>query len=93
MNSELKEKGCGVIGFLADGEDPEGLSDAKDTLKDLGVTYTNVVFPESIQEKIGLTAYPTTYFVNSKGEVMSDPVVGADPDSYSEIVNLILSDS
>lgn len=91
MNEELKEKGCAVVGFLTDGEDPEGLEDAKAILQDAGVSYLNVVCPESVLYDVGLEAFPTTFFVDSDGKILGDPVVGAYPDQYRKTVDKLLS--
>ena len=92
MNKELKEKGCGVVGFLMDGEDPSGLADAKDTLEDVGASYQNIICAESVGDEVGLEAYPTTFFVDSNGKILGNPIVGAQPDEYMRTVEKLLSD-
>ena len=91
MNKELSEKGCGVIGLLYDGEDPQGLEDAKDILQDVGATYLNMIFPYKISANVAFQAYPTTFFVDSNGTIIGEPVVGAAPDRYREMVDTLLS--
>ncbi len=91
MNKELSEKGCGVIGLLDDGEDPQGLEDAKDILQDVGATYLNMIFPYKISANVAFQAYPTTFFVDSNGKIIGEPVVGAAPDRYREMVDSLLS--
>ena len=91
MNKELSEKGCGVIGLLDDGEDPQGLEDAKDILQDVGATYLNMIFPYMISANVAFQAYPTTFFVDSNGTIIGEPVVGAGPDRYREMVDTLLS--
>ena len=92
MNKDLKTIDCAVIGFLIDGEDPVGLSDAKDILNDAGTSYLNVICPESIARELGIEAIPTTYFVDSDGNILGDPIVGAYPDEYMQTVEDLLSD-
>ncbi|MBO4266393.1 MAG: TlpA family protein disulfide reductase [Lachnospiraceae bacterium] len=91
MDKELKKKGCGVVGFLMDGEDPDGLEDAQDTLDDIGVSYQNIICAESVGDAVGLEAYPTTFFVDSNGKILGDPIVGAQPDQYRKTVDKLLS--
>ncbi|MCR5356193.1 MAG: TlpA family protein disulfide reductase [Lachnospiraceae bacterium] len=91
MNSEFKEKGCGIIGFLIDGEDPNGLRDAKDILNYAGASYQNVICPESITYDLGIEAIPTTYFVDSKGRILDDPIIGAYPQEYPKVLDKLLS--
>ena len=92
MNAELKEQGCAVVGFLTDGEDPGGLKDAKGILEDAGATYLNVICPMTLTDDVGLEAFPTTFFVDSDGNILGDPVVGAYPDQYMKAVDELLSD-
>ena len=92
MNKELKKKGCEVVGFLTDGEDPNALSDAKDILDDAGASYLNVVCSMSLTDEVGLEAFPTTYFVDSNGKILGEPVVGAHPDQYQQTLDKLLSD-
>lgn len=91
MNKELEKKGCGVVGFLMDGEDPDGLEDALDILDDVGASYQNIICSESVGDEVGLEAYPTTFFVDSNGKILGNPIVGADPDQYRKTVDKLLS--
>lgn len=92
INGELQKKGCGVMGILTDGEDPDGLNDALDILDDAGATYTNVICSESLLEELGIEAFPTTFFVDSSGNILGEPVIGAYPDQYRETIDKLLSD-
>lgn len=91
MSVQLEEKDCGIVGMLIDGEDPQGLSDARDILSEASADYTNVVCPESIPRELDIVGVPTTYFVDSKGNIIGEPVIGADPEAYLETVDSLLS--
>ena len=91
MSVQLEEKDCGIVGMLIDGEDPQGLSDARDILSEASADYTNVVCPESIPRELDIVGVPTTYFVDSKGTIIGEPVIGADPEAYLETVDSLLS--
>lgn len=91
MNAEFKEKGCAVVGILLDGEDPEGLEYGKHILKESNVTYLNVIAPADLEDEIGLEGYPTTYFVDSNGKILGDPVIGAYTEQYRETLDELLS--
>ncbi len=85
MNNELAEKGCEVIGIVRDvmgPEDEETISSALEILEDAGAKYKNVITCEEIEIQFPLQAYPTTFFIDSEGRVIGDPVIGADPDQY-----------
>ncbi len=90
MKSELEAKGCGIMGIMLDGEDPEGLEDGLDILKDANVTYLNVIGSDSMWEDFGMDAIPTTFFVDSNGKALGDPIVGADPDEYRKRIDQLL---
>ena len=82
LNQELARKGGTLIGinaFTLDG-DETAISDAKDVLAKKGATYRNVYFgsgSEAGRFVEGIYAYPTTYVVNRKGNIVGDPIVGA----------------
>ncbi|MBO6112975.1 MAG: TlpA family protein disulfide reductase [Lachnospiraceae bacterium] len=91
FRGELESKGCSIVGLLIDGEDPQGLSDGLDIISDTGVSYLNVICPGEVQEELMVSAVPTTYFVDSSGKIMGDPVIGADPDAYRSRVDEIIA--
>ena len=77
---ELAEKGCGVIGIVADvsgSGDTAMLEEAQELVKMTGVTYPNLIPWDGFYTKLPAAAVPTTYFVDSRGRVLGDPVVGA----------------
>ena len=65
--------------FTLDGNEAE-ISEAKDVLAKKGATYQNVYFDsdsEAGRFTTGIYAYPTTYVVDRKGNIVGDPIVGA----------------
>lgn len=92
MSKEFKEKGGQVIGILMDGNLEKGLADGKDIMAKSGVTYLNIINTEEINTQVKLTAYPTTYFVDSNGVIVADAVIGADPESYITTMNELLGE-
>ena len=84
LSHELEEKGCQLVGLCDDalGGDEAILTEAKRILEENGVTYTNIVQTEDLQQTLQLSAFPTTYFVDSEGKVLTLPVVGRDIDQY-----------
>ena len=91
INSNLESIGCGIVGLLADGQDPEDLADAKQLLQDAGVNYPVVNIPEGADDMFDLSGMPVSYFVNSDGEILADPVHGAQVDAYEQAVRNILA--
>ena len=82
LNKELAEKGGTLIGinaFTLDG-DETAISEAKDVLMKKGASYQNVYFNsdgEAGRFTTNIFAYPTTYVVDRKGNIVGDPIVGA----------------
>ena len=82
LNKELAKKGGTLIGVntsTLDGDKAE-ISDAKDVLMKKGATYQNVYFDSNSEAgkfATNLLAYPTTYVVDRKGNIVGEPIVGA----------------
>ena len=82
LNKELAEKGGSLIGvntFTLDG-DEAAISEAKDVLAKKGAAYQNVYFDsdgEAGKFTTNIFAYPTTYVVDSSGNIVGEPIVGA----------------
>ena len=78
---EFKEKNINLIGVASDsGESDEQLKTAQKILSEKGVTYTNLSpDPENelYQDFISqLAGYPTTYVVDSEGNIVGAPIIG-----------------
>lgn len=77
----FKDKNINLIGVASDsGESQEQLETAREILEEKGVTYTNLSpDPENslYQDFISqLTGYPTTYVVDSEGNMVGAPIIG-----------------
>ena len=82
LNKELSKKGGTLIGInsFTLGGDAKEISSAKEVLSKKGASYRNVYFDTGSEagkfaEKV--YAYPTTYVVDRKGNIVGDPIVGA----------------
>ena len=81
MYQEFQKDNINLIGVGADsGENEEQLEFAKSILEEKGVTYQNISpNPEHdfYQEFIAdITGYPTTYVVDSEGNIIGAPLIG-----------------
>ena len=81
MYQEFKEQNINLIGVGADsGEKEEQLELAKSILEEKGVTYLNISpNPENDFYKefvADITGYPTTYVVDSEGNIIGAPLIG-----------------
>ena len=78
---EFKEKNINLIGVASDsGESEEQLETAREILAQKGVTYTNLspdpdnaLYQDFISQ---LAGYPTTYVIDSEGNIVGAPIVG-----------------
>lgn len=91
MARELEEQGCQLVGLCTDAFDDEVAAQAKALLDDAGAAYLNLRCTEEIEADISLTAYPTTYFVDSEGRLLTAPFEGASPENYRAILAACLA--
>ena len=92
ISERLQEKRCGLIGLLYDGEDLEALEAGKQLMADNGVTYPVILPPGNIDSLFPLEAFPTTYFVDSGGKILGEPIIGAYVDQYEATVEELLAE-
>ena len=91
ISGEFEEKGCAVIGILEDGTDVMGLADALEILDQTGVTYTNLIPTEEMMQLLAANVVPVSYFVDSEGKLVGEPIFGAQPDVYRATLEQLLS--
>lgn len=82
LNKEWADKGCRIIGICDDAEDDEMIAEAKKILEEHGVTFPNVRMTEEMRAQLPNTGLPTSYFVDSEGNILCSPIVGANVDQY-----------
>ena len=96
MYQEFKEQGINLIGVGADsGESEEQLATAQKILEEKGVTYLNIspependFYKDFISE---ITGYPTTYVVDSEGNIIGAPIIGNVKDQLDTLQNRLNS--
>lgn len=96
LNTELSDKGAALVGINAFtiGGDKTAIADAKEVLAKKGATYQNVYFDAESEAGTfanGVYAFPTTYVVDRKGNIVGEPVVGAvtDPKQKEAVWQLV----
>lgn len=83
LNAELNLAGCKIIGICDDTLEGESvIAEAKSLLEERGVHYLNLQQTAEIKSQLPPLAFPTTYFVDSQGTILTEPVVGALFDQY-----------
>lgn len=93
LHEQFKEYGCAVVGILDDGDTEQGLADGKRLMELNGVDYTVLISNSEIRKTIQLQYYPTTVFVNSRGEIIGEPIIGARVDEYLPALKALLNEA
>ena len=83
LSGEFAEKDCALVGFLLDGDEALGLADGRARLEEAGVTYTILLPCEELNEIFSVQAVPTSFFVDSGGHLVGEPIVGAYVEGYT----------
>ncbi len=91
MQEEFLEKGGQIAGLLYDGDDPALAADAQQFLDEYGITYPNIAANEELKAAFSIQSFPMTYFFNRKGEMIGEPVIGANLNRYRELAEQYLS--
>ncbi|MBR3747599.1 MAG: TlpA family protein disulfide reductase [Selenomonadaceae bacterium] len=75
-----------LIGLVCDAEsNSPQIQEAKKILRDAGANFVNIVPDENLMRFLNnVEAVPTTIFVNSKGEIVGQMIVGADVEGYKD---------
>ena len=91
MSGEFAAKGVRFLGLCLDAEDEETMAEARDILANAGVEYLNIAPFEGREDMLPNKSYPTTYFVDENGIVLTAPAVGAALSQYPEVLDRLLS--
>lgn len=86
LSKEYADKGVAVVGLVVDvtESDDSLLSEAQEIVGDTGVTYLNLKAWDGLKDQLSAVATPTTYFVDSSGSLVGDPVIGASVEKYRQ---------
>ena len=86
MNKEFRQKGGAIVGLLDDVwvSNMKYLDEAKEIVEDTGVTFTNLCAWDGYDTVLTAVGTPTTYFVDSQGRIIGEPILGANPAKYRE---------
>ena len=89
---DYSSKGAGLIGICLDASDPQTVSEALNIAKFKGVTYPMLACTQELEYGLFsfVSVYPTTIFVNEKGEVIAGPIIGTQPEAYRETLDALL---
>ncbi|QZY55199.1 TlpA family protein disulfide reductase [Crassaminicella profunda] len=93
LYEEVKKENINVIGIIGDAKGNEKI--AKDIIAKTKVTYLNILPNPVIQNEFlkDVSAYPTSIFVDGKGNIVGKPIIGAkSKDDYKKAIMETLKD-
>lgn len=93
MSQEFASKGGGIVGIVVDvpTDNDKYLENARTIVKETGVTYPIVKAWEGLDQMLPSQGIPMTYFVDSKGKLIGQPVLGAQVNTYPKEMEDLLS--
>ena len=88
LSKEFEKNGCQIVGMCIDA-DEEGMDEAaREILAEYGVDYLNLAPPEDMEEVLPtLISLPTSFFIDSEGRMIAEPVRGAHVEEYLPALN------
>lgn len=99
IERRYKDKGFEIVGLTTDVADLNGnydesvIEDARAIIEDTGITYPVLVAPAQLMVDIGLQYVPTTYFLDSEGNVLGSPEIGSKTSvEWEDVINRYLSE-
>jgi len=82
INKDLASNDCAIVGLCGDANDAATVSEAKSILADNGVTYLNICPFDGWEETFEMSGWPTSFFVDRNGNMVTTPISGAKVDEY-----------
>lgn len=83
----------GLVGDIEGKEDTEHLELARRIVEKAGAGFTNLIVNEDFGDVLnGIVGYPTTFFVDQDGNIVGEPIVGADVERYKAFVEEYLDE-
>ena len=92
ISEEYADRGAAVVGLVVDvpvGDDSM-LEDAETIISKTGVTFRNLRAWEGFDEQFPAPGTPTTFFFDSGGKMVAEPVVGGNVPQYLKTLDQLL---
>ena len=93
LNKDFQKKGGAIVGVVRDvpADNNVYLQEAQAIVKDTGVTFLNLKAWDTLENDLEIVGTPTTYFVDSQGKLIGEPVLGAHVKVYQKQMEKYLS--
>ena len=91
IHERLREMDCGVVGILLDADQAGAVGKARSLMEENGVGYPVLALSEDMYDVLStVDVIPTSFFVDSNGNIVGTPIVGALPEEYIPAVKALL---
>ena len=91
LSETYAEKGCAIVGILYDGTDENLLETGRSLMEQAGANYAVLQPWDSMEAQIPVQAFPTTFFVDSTGQIVGETILGADIAQYTAQLDTLLA--
>lgn len=92
INNRLAEKNCAIVAILGDGDEEEAVALGKKQLEEAGCTYLCLRPFDGWEEVFIMNeGWPTSFFFDSTGKMVSKPIAGAAVTRYESRIDDILN--
>lgn len=93
ISKEYADKDFQMVGIVSDLQEGDDTSAANEIVSDTGADYTHLLLNQQVYMTFldGVTAVPTTFFVDSEGKIVGERYVGAkSKEEWVEIIESLL---
>ena len=90
---EYRDRGVEVVGILLDGTSDSAIESAKTLMIKAGITYPVLRPSEDMGDLLNVQYIPATVFVDSRGNLLGNMVVGADLQAYRDNLDQLLGET
>ncbi len=91
INKNLEGKNCAIVGLCSDAVEPAKIEEAKEILKEYGVTYYNLCAYDGWEDAFEMSGWPSSFFVGKEGKMVAAPIYGALVEKYEPYIDDILA--
>ena len=91
LAKEFEKNGCRIVGICQDADEEDMVEEAKAILEEKGVDYLNLTPPEGVEDLLPSISLPTSFFFDSEGRMIVEPVSGAHVEEYLPALNAALA--
>ena len=91
LNDEFRPQGAQVIGIVYDADESDEILEAEEIIKDLDLDFVNLLPNQAIWQMFRTQSFPSTFFVNEKGVILGEPILGSRFGEYEKLLSQYLS--